>query len=135
MYNQRMNKKFGKEYHREYYKKRRQEILDYLGGACVVCGTSDSLEVDHINKTEKSFNISKKMSVKNNSTELDKCQLLCQKHHREKTSRENSGFTHGTRHGYMNHRCTCPKCSAAKRAWYDERNAKRRKGPGYGPRV
>ena len=45
-------------------------------------------------------------------------------------------FTHGTRTGWMRTKCTCAICSIAKRAWYDERNAKRRAAyvDGAGPR-
>lgn len=134
MYNGGMNK-FGAEYHREYYKKRRQAIIDYLGGRCVVCGTTQDLQVDHKDPSDKSFNISKKMSVKNNKAELDKCQLLCATHHYEKTSEENSGYTHGTIYGWMRMKCDCSECYEAKKIWHAERNAKRRKGAGYGQRL
>lgn len=118
--------KFGKEYHREYYKKRRQAIFDYLGGQCVTCGDTENLEVDHIDKSDKSFNVSSKLSVKNNKAELDKCQLLCTTHHREKTGKENSGYTHGTVYAWMKAKCVCQECQTEKRRWHDVRNAKRR---------
>lgn len=119
--------KFDAEYHREYYRKRRQAIFDYLGGVCVACGTTEDLQVDHKDPTQKSFAISSKLSVKNNKAELDKCQLLCDKHHREKTAAENSGFTHGTIYAWMKIKCDCIDCSNAKRLWHNERNARRRK--------
>jgi 5-methylcytosine-specific restriction endonuclease McrA len=119
--------KFGKEYHKEYYKKRRQAVLDYLGGKCAVCETTENLEVDHKEKDKKSFHINKRMSVKNNKAELDKCQLLCETHHRVKTAIENSGFTHGTMYAWMKKKCNCSDCSKAKREWHDKRNEARRK--------
>jgi 5-methylcytosine-specific restriction endonuclease McrA len=119
--------KFGRDYHREYYRKRRKAIFDYLGGACVICGTTEHLQVDHINPADKSFEIKSRLSVKNNKAELDKCQLLCRRHHLEKTARENSGFQHGTIYAWMKKKCKCEVCESAKRAWYDERNARRRK--------
>lgn len=119
--------KFGADYHREYYKKRRQAIFDYLGGKCVECGTTENLEVDHINREDKSFHVSQRLSVKNNSAELDKCQLLCTTHHKAKTSREQSGWTHGTTYGWMRKKCKCEECSAEKIAWTNRRNTKRRK--------
>lgn len=127
--------KFGAEYHREYYRKRKQAIFDYLGGKCVVCGTTENLHIDHKNPKDKSFNISSKLSVKNNKEELDKCQLLCETHHREKTAEENSGFTHGTIYGWQKAKCNCSVCYEHKKAWHEKRNAKRRKGPGYGQRL
>lgn len=125
--------KFGKEYHREYYRKRRQAIFDYLGGVCVVCGTSEGLQVDHIDPEEKSFDIKSKLSVKNNKAELDKCQLLCEKHHLEKTLDQRQPFTHGTVYAWMKKKCVCEDCLAAKWTWYDNRNAQRRAGPARGP--
>lgn len=119
--------KFGKEYHKEYYRKRRQAIFDYLGGKCVVCGTTDELEVDHIEREDKSFNISSKLSVKNNKAELDKCQLLCKTHHKEKTAQENTGFEHGTMYAWMKKKCRCEICEPVWRAWQDNRNRARRK--------
>ena len=44
------------------------------------------------------------------------------------------GFSHGTQYGWQKRRCGCPECAAAKRAWNDERNARRRKPGGYGLR-
>lgn len=36
------------------------------------------------------------------------------------------GWRHGTMYGWMKKKCVCSCCSKAKRAWYDDRNAKRR---------
>jgi 5-methylcytosine-specific restriction endonuclease McrA len=117
------------EYHRNYYYQRRQKIWEYLGGECARCGRTDRLEVDHIDRSQKSFNISENMTLSNDRVraELDKCQLLCEDHHHEKTAAENSGFTHGTIYGWMKRHCDCDECTRAKRAWYDSRNARRRK--------
>jgi 5-methylcytosine-specific restriction endonuclease McrA len=43
-YNAYMNK-----YMKERYERRRSEAVASLGGKCVVCGTTDRLELDHIN--------------------------------------------------------------------------------------
>lgn len=117
-----------REYHRDYYKKRRAAIVEYLGGHCAVCGSTEKLEVDHKDKAKKAFNISDNLTVNNIQvkTELDKCQLLCEKHHKEKTSKENSGFTHGTRYAWLKKKCRCDICLPAWRKWNDERNIKRR---------
>lgn len=120
-----------REYHRRYYKKRRKKIIEYLGGACAVCGSTKELQVDHVDPAEKNFNISQRLTLDNILEELAKCQLLCRKHHQEKTARENEGFTHGTSYAWMKKGCTCLVCTEAKHAHYDERNAKRREGEGY----
>lgn len=116
-----------KEYHREYYYKRRKAIIDYLGGKCVKCEETNNLEIDHVDPSNKSFNISKRLSLKNNKDEIDKCQLLCENCHDQKTAIENTGITHGTPVGWMKSKCQCDLCQKAKRAWHDKRNEKRRK--------
>ena len=121
-----MHYSYTKEYHREYWRKRRQEIIDYLGSKCVKCGTTDNLEIDHINPSDKSFHISKRLSLSTQREEVDKCQLLCHEHHMVKTVSEKKPYTHGTIYAWMKVKCECVVCSKAKRIWYDKRNAKRR---------
>lgn len=118
--------KFGAAYHRQYYVKRRQAVIGYFGGKCVACGAVDDLQVDHIERQAKSFNIAKRLSVKNNKAELDKCQLLCRECHADKTAREGHGFMHGTIYGFMKRNCECADCLLAKQAFNDKRNAARR---------
>ncbi len=62
----------------------------YLGGACVACGTSETLEFDHIDPSTKVESISRLYAVAWTKlmVELDKCQLLCHSHHRLKTDAE-----------------------------------------------
>lgn len=48
-----------------------------------------------------------------------------QKHNKDRRGK----FPHGTVYSFMKAKCTCDKCLAAKREWYDRRNASRRKGP------
>ena len=45
------------------YHERRALALDYLGGFCVYCGSTEKLEFDHIDRTSKSFPISKLWST------------------------------------------------------------------------
>ena len=116
--------KFGKEYHKAYYQKRKSKVIDFLGGKCVICGSTEQLEIDHINPSDKTFSINKKLSIKH-INELEKCQLLCAIHHREKTAKENSGFTHGTIYGFMRKKCTCDECQEAKNTFNKDRKAAR----------
>lgn len=115
-------------YHRRYYvEQRRPRLLAYLGGRCAVCGATEDLQFDHIDPTLKSFEINANLTLNAEvKAELDKCQLLCEPHHLEKTSREHSGFTHGTVYAWMKAKCECDECSSAKRGWNDSRNEKRR---------
>ena len=115
-------------YHREYYHSRRAKLIAYLGDACAHCGSRERLEFDHVDPGEKSFDISSNLTISSADVraELDKCQLLCNPCHRRKTAAENAGWTHGTIYGWMKKKCGCVECSAAKRAYYDKRNAARR---------
>lgn len=72
-------------------KKRKLEAIDVLGGKCVQCGKIEDLEIDHIDKKTKSFAISRPPSEKSFWEELKKCQLLCKRCHREKSTKEHQG--------------------------------------------
>ncbi len=71
------------------YEERKEYALNYLGGKCVVCGSTENLQFDHIDGKKKRFYITKILTykIKRLNRELDKCQLLCEKHHREKTAK------------------------------------------------
>jgi hypothetical protein len=78
-----------KVYQAEYRRKRRDEAVEYLGGTCVVCGTTDRLEINHIDPREKAFNPSRFWGkLADYWTEIDKCNLLCKDHHVEETRRQ-----------------------------------------------
>lgn len=115
-----------KAYHRAYYQLRRQKIIDYLGGSCVECGSTDDLHFDHVDPESKSFSLSRNLTLESILTEVNKCQILCRAHHEAKTARENSGFTHGTVYGWMKKKCPCGDCQVAKWLWHDKRNEARR---------
>ena len=75
-------KSAAKRYHR-----RKQEAIAFLGGVCVVCGTTEDLEFDHIDPAEVAFRVPMNMSRRWETLlpELKKCQLLCHEHHADKT--------------------------------------------------
>lgn len=127
------------EYNREYlnarYAEQKRIMLDYLGGVCVVCGTTDDLEMDHRDWAKKTRNVGRLWPWKRYGemyAELDKCQLLCSDHHLQKTKADFmeqhalKGYVHGTIYAWMKRRCDCAECYAAKRQWHAIRNAKRR---------
>jgi hypothetical protein len=97
------------------YNKKKEKIFDMLGGCCAKCGSKDNLEIDHIDPSEKSFSVSKMWSIREDLfiDEIGKCQLLCHKHHLEKTLNDN-GFNsrenHGTYVCYRYNNCRCEKC-------------------------
>lgn len=73
---------------------RRAYALEFLGGKCAVCGSTENLEIDHKDPTQKSFPISRPPSEKAFRKELTKCQLLCHTCHSKKSAQEHSGEGH-----------------------------------------
>ena len=109
------------EYMAEYmlarYHSRREAAILSLGGKCVVCGTIDNLEIDHIDPATKTMSVSTMWSCSQEKydAEIRLCQLLCNEHHKQKTSKERS-VGHGQgRTGKRN--CYCKLCAPLKRAY------------------
>jgi 5-methylcytosine-specific restriction endonuclease McrA len=79
-----------REYARLWQSRRRDEWL--IGKYCVWCGTTENLEVDHIDPTTKLIRITSVwgMSPLNprRIAELEKCQVLCEHHHEIKSAIE-----------------------------------------------
>jgi hypothetical protein len=77
---------------REYLNKRRREqrqkMIQHLGGKCIGCGSTEDLQFDHIDRKEKTENISKLLGYSDERVllEVNKCQLLCQQCHQYKTT-------------------------------------------------
>lgn len=75
-------------YHLAYYNKRKQKLVEMLGGRCVECGTKKLLEFDHEDSDTKSFTIGKAiLSMKWDLVvaEAHKCKLRCRKCHLKRT--------------------------------------------------
>ena len=132
-----------KEYNDTLYQRHKDMCFSVLGGVCKSCGSIKELEIDHIDPTTKTMRLGLvygKIKLKEVLEELKKCQLLCHKCHKEKTSKENSermlaiGFKHGTMYGWMKKKCSCTECTQAKRDFHTKRNKERNKGI-YKPRV
>lgn len=70
------------------YAKRRTEEVERMGGRCIDCQTTQMLEFDHIDPSEKEHNVSHIMmlSIERVRTELDKCVLRCVACHGHQTA-------------------------------------------------
>lgn len=95
--------------------------------SCAQCGSTEDLEVDHVNPSAKVDHRIWSWSKERREAELAKCHVLCRPHHQEKSlARDNpsytNGFVHGTRSMYQKHRCRCDTC----RAWQSARLARQR---------
>lgn len=81
---------YQKDYQLKRYHGRKKQAIKMLGGKCSVCGTTKNLEFDHKDPDKKSWNVTKLWSVPEAEfkSEVKKCKLLCNKHHRERTSKQ-----------------------------------------------
>jgi 5-methylcytosine-specific restriction endonuclease McrA len=75
-------------------RKRRQEALDRLGGKCNLCGSTDQLELDHIDRTTKKYTVARIYSYSEKTfwEEVEKCQILCRKCHIFKSKNDISDY-------------------------------------------
>ena len=80
------------EYQRKWMAARRAEYFD--GKSCVTCGSTESLELDHIDPATKVSHRIWSWSTERREAELAKCQPLCRDCHESKSVREFSGETH-----------------------------------------
>lgn len=108
-------------YQSKWMQERREAwLLKY--GPCVLCGSWDNLEVDHIDRTIKVDHRVWSWSEQRRSEELSKCQVLCHSCHRAKTNIECYPNTHrngvaiGAHGTTTNYRrgCRCAECTLAK---------------------
>lgn len=119
-----------KEYMRKRYAERRKAAIEKLGGKCVICGSIDDLEFDHIDPDTKTFTIAHRPSKneKHFWEEIEKCQLLCKTCHIEKSIKDNgkqkAKGTHGTLSSYRY--CRCSICKKAKAEHHKQYMAKRK---------
>lgn len=72
-----------REYDREWVRKRRATF--FAGKCCVKCGSTESLELDHIDPAEKVSHAIWSWREERRLAEAAKCQVLCYKCHKKKT--------------------------------------------------
>lgn len=104
---------------KDYRTRRRVKAREYLGNHCVLCGSVDTLEFDHVIPETKELEIATAIargwSWQRLVTELDKCQLLCEDCHTTK-SVDARQVPHGGGEAGRR-RCTCDPCKAKKREY------------------
>jgi 5-methylcytosine-specific restriction endonuclease McrA len=104
-----------------YLKERRKAAKVLLGSKCIMCGTSERLDFDHINPDFKEIEISgaiaKHWAWDQLVIELKKCQLLCRSCHIKKTTKDYKNKAHcGTYWMYRKYKCRCAQCNVANSA-------------------
>ena len=122
-----------KQYLLDRYHQRRSEAVVKLGGKCVRCSSSEGLELDHIDRASKSYDVANMCSYSDEKywAEIAKCQLLCSSCHAFKTidERGHTHAEHGTNAMYSGkHRCRCTLCKQAHAEVHQKWRAKKAKG-------
>lgn len=81
-----------RKYNLRLYHERRKELVERLGGRCVVCGTTENLEFDHKDPTTKTLHLSRQLTRAKTIIEHEctKCQLLCRTCHILKSRNDGS---------------------------------------------
>jgi hypothetical protein len=114
---------YQREYQKKRYARRMTEAREALGGRCS-CGSTDRLQLDHVDPAMKTMTIADMTRLGDERfwAEVRKCQLLCFDCHVAKSKLDLSVMAkarqpghHGISH-YNKHGCRCPICSAAKAA-------------------
>ncbi len=113
-----------REYQRKWLAARRAE--HFQDKCCVVCGSIEQLELDHIDPDEKKYHPAALWGMSrtnpNRIAELAKCQVLCLEHHKAKTkewwaTKANHGRT------LYNKGCRCEICFKAQQKHNAQRYA------------
>ena len=77
---------YTRAYTKAYYKRKRREVIELLGGRCQKCGTIFDLEIDHINGYNGAFSPNKSRGGYRNlwdaiklikAGQVDELKLLC----------------------------------------------------------
>jgi 5-methylcytosine-specific restriction endonuclease McrA len=106
---------YQRDYNKVWKQARRARLIEMLGGKCVRCEATESLEFDHIDPSTKVFAISAGLSRawEALAEEASKCQLLCKPCHVAKGAEDRPELHHGTYYVYWYWNCRCDLCKAA----------------------
>jgi 5-methylcytosine-specific restriction endonuclease McrA len=113
-------KEYLRNYQRQWVANRRQEY--FKDKVCTQCGSSDKLELHHINPEDKVDHSIWSWSKERQALELVKCTVLCKDCH-QKADNEVLGYKnyiHGTRLCYNKGGCRCLLCKKANAAYRAE---------------
>jgi hypothetical protein len=124
-----------KEIHAAYQLKKSRERREawFFGKSCVDCGSTERLELDHIDPTTKIHHAIWSWSDVRRNEELAKCAPRCYSCHKIKSAAEvrarfkdnPTPLVHGTLAGYEKRGCRCDECLEAMRVARREQRLKR----------
>lgn len=111
---------YTREYDRKYKRKRRAERRNafFEGKACIDCGSTENLELDHRNPVEKASHHIWFWGEDRLAAETAKCDIRCHACHKERhreISRERARERHGTITKYKEG-CRCQVCVERRQA-------------------
>lgn len=101
-----------RQYQRNWLAKRRRAWLD-IHGPCVICGSVEDLQIDHIDPKLKISHNVWSWTEERRDQELAKCQVLCKACHLKKTIEQRPKTDHGKLWMYIKG-CRCDLCRATK---------------------
>lgn len=112
-----------REYQREWIAERREAF--FAGKSCAECGSTDQLELDHIDPSLKVTHRIWSWSAPRRNAELAKCQVLCADCHLLKTVSESQTARCGDASMYRRG-CRCDRCKFSQRLRMREYRASKR---------
>lgn len=108
-----------RNYNREWIARRRAEW--FAGKRCAQCGSTEHMEIDHIDPAKKVAHQVWSWTEPRRLAELAKCQVLCHDCHLAKTTADwHAARRHGTATMYERGGCRCGLC----RLWKKNKNAR-----------
>lgn len=104
-------KEYMREYQRQWMAARRAAW--FADKVCVVCGTTEELELHHINPATKVSHNIWGWTAARRDVEVAKCEVRCNVHHMDRTKEQlTRPLVHGTAKGYGK-LCRCRACTDA----------------------
>tara|TARA_E500000318_G_C3477181_1_gene178950 strand:+ start:127 stop:585 length:459 start_codon:yes stop_codon:yes gene_type:complete len=86
------NQEATRKHSRDCKRRKREALVESLGGCCSSCGCKDNLEMDHIDMRKKTMMPSTLAGMADDNPhkveEIKNIQILCKKCHREKTNKQ-----------------------------------------------
>jgi hypothetical protein len=115
-----------REYARKWMAARRAAW--FAGKCCDVCGSAESLELDHVDPATKVSHRIWSWSESRRLTELAKCRSLCKACHKKRSDQQKrKPLVHGTLTGYWRHGCRCTACKLVRNTYEREKRKARAK--------